>query len=1263
MSSSSSIRHSNPRKRAAEDITHPVSDEEAEEEEKVGWSLLSLFSRPRRKRPRIMEPPAAPVPPQERPSHRNHAAVPSAATTATTTSLVSRRAPAMPSAAAAHPDDVLPMPPLPERRPPKATTQASASIKTREDGAQRRVVPEDTSKTSLGLRRRSQSAEPETAAYRDNNQDDESSSIAETLQAFRPNKHSTDNHTNNTDKLAIIDRHFHYVALLGIACWIVLVTLCYMWTPPQNLEKLDGMEKTAPLMAFALVLLSVLSKLFPLFYRDIRSVNSGLLVLSTTVQVVALLTDAMMAFLPTPVVMDPVLGTRVHLLRWCEWTPLAFAMTFMTESIGMPTAPLGGLKMIYVSALCQGLSTFCGLLFPFANGIVTWSILMVISCVLFLFIFVRLWHSREVYKNAKKGASVDEREVYDRIRLSYKLLYSCAAVWSILVVGYFLVGLGRNLEFLKGTVFSHPACTMVFESTFDVVSKSLFTSIIIDVHRLIFDDTARAERRLEEIRRMMSVLWESSSDIIAISVRGISGTVTTMVSPTIFRLNEKNERVEAVEEQDNSDAANSFSLSKALVFDLDGKEFDNKKRRNSTGGGNAMLLLNPAKKKPSRKIKPGMVRFMFSGLPSFPPSGGGHNEGSSSGGDSHNYSPNDEELSSMADLVVRAWHVDREDTLMHDIVIADGLDLRSVRCEAKVNYLDDNARIIVVRDISERFKLFEAEKRVISETTARLKDAEANRFTRHEVKNGLLAAIHLCESLRECIGQDQASQADSPGLSQKPSAGSINRADAARHVSELDKTLSEVLDTVLSEAMARDVIHEIYQPKMERVNVQCLLSELLGRDVRSERFPVVADPPSLPLLMFDPQLLKFIHNNAVSNGCKYGEKGGIVTTRVRFDERTKKLEMQVANLPGEHHDELIKLGNEAREAVFTPGKRLHRNFQHYKTDCNNDSPVSHSSGDGGFIMKKCAKTLGGDCDIVFKKDCTVFTFSCPATTFDEAMKYTRNSIEPSTFQIPRGTWAISIDDSKIQRKLLKRLDLILGVEESRCIVLGETSAEITGFDDFVIQHINAHPNDYFLLIVDENLDFVEDGTLQRTISGSACIENIRQHLRPDQERRLLALVRSANDSSDDVALYNARAHGFIPKAPIQKERILETLAPLWAKRHMTTGGTLPKNLSDSALSENDVTSEIKEDCFRIIDNIDEFCSSDDATLVAEKWPIIWESNLHVLKGNLLTFSDGPLALRIVNDINMFRGPHIPIDFFSRWGKLRALIVALFSTDA
>jgi phage terminase small subunit len=46
----------------------------------------------------------------------------------------------------------------------------------------------------------------------------------------------------------------------------------------------------------------------------------------------------------------------------------------------------------------------------------------------------------------------------------------------------------------------------------------------------------------------------------------------------------------------------------------------------------------------------------------------------------------------------------------------------------------DNARIVVVRDVTERYRRFEAERRN-AESLARQQDAQAiNRFTRHEVK-------------------------------------------------------------------------------------------------------------------------------------------------------------------------------------------------------------------------------------------------------------------------------------------------------------------------------------------------------------------------------------------------------------------------------------------------------------------------------------------------------------------------------------------------
>jgi len=74
--------------------------------------------------------------------------------------------------------------------------------------------------------------------------------------------------------------------------------------------------------------------------------------------------------------------------------------------------------------------------------------------------------------------------------------------------------------------------------------------------------------------------------------------------------------------------------------------------------------------------------------------------------------------------------------------------------------------------------------------------------------------------------------------------------------------------------------------------------------------------------------------------------------------------------------------------------------------------------------------------------------------------------------------------------------------------------------------------DHILLIADENLDIVDEAAKRKTISGSHLVENIRHRLLPEQERRLFSLIRSANDSASDIAIYKSRAHGFLPKGMI-----------------------------------------------------------------------------------------------------------------------------------
>ena len=82
-----------------------------------------------------------------------------------------------------------------------------------------------------------------------------------------------------------------------------------------------------------------------------------------------------------------------------------------------------------------------------------------------------------------------------------------------------------------------------------------------------------------------------------------------------------------------------------------------------------------------------------------------------------------------------------------------------------------------------------------------------------------------------------------------------------------------------------------------------------------------------------------------------------------------------------------------------------------------------------------------------------------------------------------------------------------------------------GFEDYVVKFMEDHDG-YVFLIVDENLDVVDISSKPETISGSLYVENIRRRISINDERRMFALVRIANNLSSDIAIYNGRAHGF-----------------------------------------------------------------------------------------------------------------------------------------
>ena len=139
----------------------------------------------------------------------------------------------------------------------------------------------------------------------------------------------------NTERfITEVDRRCYHVAYFALASWIALILLSY-YVGRDDLEKLSGVERQAPMLAAMLLGMCFITTIIPTALRGRKRSQSGIIICAAIVQFIAFTTDMMLAFLPVPVLLNPLTKTRVYLLRWCEWTPLAFVMTFLTESCRM----------------------------------------------------------------------------------------------------------------------------------------------------------------------------------------------------------------------------------------------------------------------------------------------------------------------------------------------------------------------------------------------------------------------------------------------------------------------------------------------------------------------------------------------------------------------------------------------------------------------------------------------------------------------------------------------------------------------------------------------------------------------------------------------------------------------------------------------------------------------------------------------------------------------------------------------------------------
>lgn len=443
--------------------------------------------------------------------------------------------------------------------------------------------------------------------------------------------------------------------------------------------------------------------------------------------------------------------------------------------------------------------------------------------------------------------------------------------------------------------------------------------------------------------------------------------------------------------------------------------------------------------------------------------------------------------------------------------------------------------------------------------------------------------------------------------------------------------------------MARDIINGIYVPRMEHIDLNFILGQIRGYKVNSSHLSFASTPSPLPILLSDSGLLKCIHGNAIRNSLKYGKVGGDIKTEATYDQNTGTFEMKIINLPGLGHEKLVAMGSRASELVFSHGTRLHAHY--------NMGKRGYSAGDGAWIIRKCATILGGEVGITFERERTVFWFQAPIKLG------TPIPHDVDDFRLPSDVWGIGIDDSTIQRKLLRVLFEHAGIPESRQVIIGKNTEEIVGFVNFVVDFVNSHPTGRFFIVADENFE-IADSSIHEQISGSECIQLIRKSLTPEQEMRVLALVRSANDSPQDLASFNLKAHGVMPKAPMRGTSVRETVYRFWRQRFSDEEGEIsipPFSSIDDIIG---TTSVSKAELLAELEKIDHSCVGN--THNVGQLQVLWDM-LNKLKGDLKSVNVEDRLTKSIDVIDTLRDGDKPAaDFMLKWLQIRSDVVSFIS---
>ena len=835
-------------------------------------------------------------------------------------------------------------------------------------------------------------------------------------------------------------------------------------------------ERQAVTMAFAMqaggLLLDALTK------QQLASGFASIRALVFTVKALAAATNLIILCVPTPFAVDSVTGRSNCMMRWVEWVVLSFVMTYLVDAID-GTSP----TKAFATAASQSLSTLCGLLLPLCALLPqcarshAWAGLLVVSFVLFFIIFVRLREKTHAIAILRE-AHPERSQVVGRAAMGLRLMRQCVGTWTALVAVWVVD------TFCRVVLRVRPQTDWAFvaDCAIDVAAKLLYASAILESAEA---EPILYERQAQHVaEQKVRLLWEEARDVFLVSERlgaeAAGARVLTFASPSIADylgpIGSRawlDGRVHEVSMHVPRAPATEGVVSRSFAG-------EGQQRAQAVAVGDELVECHSFEDLLSYAYFTHDFVCRLTLLP--PPSAAAADDATGPRRPSSGTCNGERGCPAQAAGPVASKCGHSRLCEVHSVA----------PCQLP------GGRMVIVRDITDRVERHELATEAVRLSAARERDEEANRFTRHEVKTSVLSTLQQCEWLR----------------STHQEVMSLRSFDLERmrmleaKLSDLHTGVQQTLEVVLSQAMASEVIHGVYVARTAPIQIEEVLR--VARCVRSdELYPIVLTPASLPVVDLDPRLLICIYRNAMSNACKYGKTGGVVATHITL--RDHILTLSVINESGEGHENLRSLDP---QQIFAKGARFHEN-----------NPTVVSKGDGAWIMRKCAHCLQGTCDIRFEAARTVFTLTCPAPQrFDESYL--------DDLKMGPDVWAIGVDDCPFQRLILSTIFESLGIDQPRVDILGEADEEIENLTDTLVHRVEAlPPYAHVIAVVDENLDL----TSGVTITGSYMIKEARARLAPAHEGRLLAIVRSANDSPDEVRRFLECAHGFLTKSPTEPD--------------------------------------------------------------------------------------------------------------------------------